>query len=244
MKYLHYFFIGIIIAAIFAFLLGKRLAASWLVVISLGLGLIAIALAALSWFNQQQSVQTQITELSQNLAEQERRNRKLEQSLSQYREKLTEQEHQNQALEQSLSQSTQKLSIQKLAEPEQPSQPSQQPSQQPDQPSQELNQKLDRFRQELEDAQVGLNQALMIMVSYQMAIQPIPGNHRGDCFVEKISLDRIHEMSMRVFGSWLRVIQNKDNRHSKDIREILAGERAGSIDLNTLENAIRELIQS
>ena len=226
MKYLHFFFIGIIIVAIVAFLLGKNLAASWLVILSSSLSLVAIALAAFSWFNQQQSSQAYMTELNQNLAEQERRNQKLEQSLSQARKKLAEQEQQNaeqeqqnQELEQSLSQV-----MEKLAEQEQHSQ------------------KFEQYRQELDDAQVGFNHALAIMVSYQMAIQPIPGNHRGDCFVEKTSLDQIHERSMRSVGCWLRVIQNKDNEHSKDIREMLEGESATPIDLHTLENAIRELI--
>ena len=219
MKYLRYFFIGFIIAAIVAFLLGKSLAASWLVVLSSGLGLVAVALAALSWFNQQQSPQAYVTELSQNLAEQERRNQKLEQSLSQAKAKLTEQTQYNQELEQSLSQSKAKLTEQA-----------------------QHNQELEQFKRDLDDAQVGFKHALKQMVSYQMAIQPIPGNHRGDCFVEKTSLDRIHENSMRSVGCWLRVIQNKDNEHSKDIRKMLAGKSTSSIDLYTLETVIRDLI--
>ena len=263
------------IVAIIAFLLGRRLVASGLVVILVALGAFAIALAILSWFKKQKLAYADSTELSQKLVEQETRNQTLEQSLLQVRQKLVEQEQHNQTLEQLLAQVNQQLaeqerhiqtleqslsqSGQKSAEPEQLSeleQPRQMLEQPPFQSGQKLTeseqhaeseqprQALEQYQRDLDDAQVGLRDALMVLVSYQMAIQPIPGNYRGDYFVEKVSIDRINQMSTRSFSRWLRVIQNEDNRHSKDIREMLDGQETSTIDLPTLETVMHKLISS
>ena len=238
MKYLSYF----IIAAIVAFFLGKGLAVSWLVVISFGLGVVAISLVILSGFKMQQSAQAHIKELSQKLAEQEKINQTLEQSLAQSSQKLAEQEQNSQTLEQSLAESKEKL-----AEQEQNNQTLEQSLAESKEKLAEQEQRhktLEQYRRDLDDAQVGLKHALTILGSYQMAIQLIPGNHRGDCFVEKTSLDRIKEMSSRSFDGWLRVIQNQDNQHSKDIRERLEIKGASTIDLPTLENTLRDWIET
>lgn len=258
MKYLRYFFIGIVIVAIIAFFLGRRLVASGLVVVLAALGAFAIALAILSWFKKQKLAHADAMELSQKLVEQETRNQTLEQSLLQIRQKLAEQTQHNQTLEQLLSQVKQNLAEseqhpeleqhrqilepllsqfgQKSSEPEQPPESEQHPKQH--------RQTLEQYQRDLDDAQVGFRDALTVLVSYQMAIRPIPGNYRGDYFVEKLSIDRINQMSIRSFSRWLRVIQNKQNSHSKDIREMLEGQRSSTIDLPTLETVMRQLLSA
>ena len=243
MKYLRYFFIGIIIAAMIAFLLGRQLAALWLVVMLSCLGVVMIALSVLSWFKKHDSLQAAVVELKQTQSEQESRIQTLEQSLAESQEKLAEQEQYSQTLEQSLAESQEKL-----AEQEQHSQTLERSLAESQEKLTELEEQgeypqiLEQCRRDLDEAQVGINHALSVLVSYQKSILPIPGNHRGDYFVEKARIDRIQEMSKRALGCWLQVIQNNANENSRILRERLDGKNISTIDLSTFGTVICDLI--
>ncbi|MDJ0705145.1 MAG: hypothetical protein QNJ46_17825 [Leptolyngbyaceae cyanobacterium MO_188.B28] len=205
---------------IIAFFSGRQLiAASWMDFVWSCLGVVAISTAVLCWFREQKTIQAYITELNHHQVSQESRNRRLEKLLAQSKEILAEQGKYNQTLEQSLSKSKKKLAEQE-----------------------EYSQNLEQCRRNLDDAQVGLNFALTALVSYKMASRPIPGNHQGDYFVEKVSMERINEISTRFLSCWLRVLQDKDNENSKEIREVLDRRNTSTLDLSTFETAIYDLI--
>ncbi|MDJ0707609.1 MAG: hypothetical protein QNJ46_30400 [Leptolyngbyaceae cyanobacterium MO_188.B28] len=243
MKYLSYFFIGIIIVIIIAFSMGRQLAALWLVVVLSCLGAVMIALSVLTWFKKHNSLQAAFSELTQTQAAQEIRNQTLEQLLAESQEKLAEQEKYSQTLERSLAESQEKLAEQeKRRQTLERSLAESQEKLTKLEEQEDYPQILEQCRRDLDDAQVGINHALSVLVSYQKAIQPIPGNHRGDYFVEKARIKRIQDMSIRALSCWLRVIQNKDNENSRILRERLGGKSVSTIDLSTFGTVICDLI--